>query len=555
MGKLSLILIFLASPAMATIYETSVGEIRATATSGNVNGGFFDPVIAGVNGVDYSQQDVAVSSSTAWASTIGTTDPSFVTLSGFTPSLALIGNAMHCTAGTSWNTAAATAYHIIIGTDTNGVYIHGAAGSAATLSGGTCYIGGAASLGAGSDLYYFRAALGTNGVGGTKIWWKKGSYTMGAALSTLATCGTQAPCVIEGYQTTRGDLPSMDNAPVASNGATNQSSLGANWKMKFVDWIGGGVAMFNLAANDQVIGCRITNNSTTATRTALVAYTNTLIMGCDICSYRGKAITETNVAGVRLIGNYIHDSDMGIIFGTTQAGHTVINNLFVGNYSIGLNISTAWTNGFVFYGNTFYGAENKLGVGMNIFTGTTGSWYLNNIFYGFTTGISMPDTPNDMYSDYNDFYNNGTNTLNIDHKPHDLFVNPQFANVHQLVNTGTVTAGASDLTLTDTGQNFSSVVAGSDFIDIISGVNVTTGTYGIVTVAPGADTTKIVLDLDPTPSSTGSSIVYSLTTGRNFATGPNVWAQGFPEMFNDYTPSDLDIGAVNHRDAPRAYAQ
>ena len=217
---------------------------------------------------------------------------------------------------------------------------------------------------------------------------------------------------------------------------------------------------------------------------------------------------------------------MGIIFGTTQAGHTVINNLFVGNYSIGLNISTAWTNGFVFYGNTFYGAENQLGVGMNIFTGTTGSWYLNNIFYGFTTGISMPDTPNDMYSDYNDFYNNGTNTLNIDHKPHDLLVNPQFANVHQLVNTGTVTAGASDLTLTDTGQNFSSVVAGSDFIDIISGVNVTTGTYGIVTVAPGADTTKIVLDLDPTPSSTGSSIVYSLTTGRNFATGPNVWRKG-----------------------------
>ena len=531
-------------------------ESRLTATSGNVNGGFFDPVIAGVNGGDYSQQDVAVSSSTAWASTIGTTDPSLVTLSGFTPSLALIGNAMHCTAGTSWNTAAATAYHIIIGTGTNGVYIHGAAGSAATLSGGTCYIGGAASLGAGSDVYYFRAALGTNGVGGTKIWWKQGSYTMGAALSTLATCGTQAPCIIGGYQTTRGDQPSMDNAPYVNAGNLLQHAVGQNWELKYITLVGNGnIMMLMTGTNTRLIKCRIINNAH-SNKTAISAGVNSLIYGCDICAYSGTAIGWSNITAVRIIGNYIHDSLYGIGISLAQAGHTIIGNLFVGNQTHDFDATNAWTTMILFAENTFYGNESQIGDSINFITGTYSTLIYDNIFYGKTTAVSIADAVNNFYSDYNDYYNNGSDGSNLTKGTHDLAVNPMFANVHQLTNQGTVTTGASNFTLTDTGQDFSTVVSSQDYIDILSGTNVTAGTYKVVGVAPGGDTTKIVLDLNPTTSGTGSSITYGLTTGRNFIVGPFLRRMAFPQMFaSSATLNYSDIGATQHHDAPRAYAQ
>jgi hypothetical protein len=52
---------------------------------------------------------------------------------------------------------------------------------------------------------------------------------------------------------------------------------------------------------------------------------------------------------------------------------------------------------------------------------------MNNIIYGYTTGISMGSNyPSVVYADHNNFYNNTTNRTNIAVGANDTALDPQF---------------------------------------------------------------------------------------------------------------------------------
>ena len=551
MGKLSLILIFLASPALATIYGTTVGEIRATATAGNVNGAFFDPVIAGANGVDYTQQDVYVSSSTAWASANGTSDPATVTLAGFTPSLALIGNTLHCSAGTSWTTSAVGNYHIILATDTTsgGIIVAGAVGSVATLTGGTCYIGGAASLNGGTqDLYFFRSATGLNGTGGTKIWWKAGNYTLGSALSTLSAGGTQAPVVVEGYNTTRGDHPTGSNRPFFSNPGI---TLAAQWEWKFTASTGSAAVNFTLGASDYILGNTIINNSNTAARNNIITATNIILEDNEFVDYRGIAVSMSNTVGVKVINNYFHDSDTGFKFSTTQAGVVAYGNLFSMIVSSAMVTGTAWTSSALINHNTIVGTPAQFGIGISWFTGSTFQGVENNVFYGLQTGMQSLDTQTAIWEDYNDYYDNGTDLVGIVKGPHDLAVNPQFANINYYHGTTATTTSGNHLV--DTSATFQTwgITPGEDCVYVQSGTGVTVEIYGIKSVD---SQTQITTDVTLTANATADK-VWHINKVRDSTVGPQLRGNASPGLFGDGSTSWRDFGAIQHHDAPRAYAQ
>src|SRR6185503_3216020 len=105
-------------------------------------------------------------------------------------------------------------------------------------------------------------------------------------------------------------------------------------------------------------------------------------------------------------------------------------------------------------------------------------------------------------------YNNTADVASSDYTKwqvgaHSIALDPQFALVGQVVNLGTVSTSGS--TLTDTGQNFTTagIVAGRDFLQIVTTTG-TAGTYGIATVGTTTLTTDIALG-------TGSSVTYQIT--------------------------------------------
>lgn len=178
-----------------SLSANTVMEVRQGGD--DTNGGGF---VTGASGTDYSQQDSAQLSLTDLA-TSGAVTTLTSSTGGFTS--AMIGNLIYIASGTNFD---AGFYEITGHTDTNTVTLDRTPSSGGAGSGGSGKVGG---------------ALGTPGMltdvpwtNGMKAWVK---HNATAYLMTTTVAGAAGPCditanggakqiVVEGYETTRGDL-------------------------------------------------------------------------------------------------------------------------------------------------------------------------------------------------------------------------------------------------------------------------------------------------------------------------------------------------------------
>lgn len=500
--------------------------------------------------VDYSQGTTATQTSTTLVSDAGT--PSTWSGGSLTYGPNLVGNIALVRGGTNWTVA----WYEIVSVTATTIVVDKTSGTGTT--GGTISIGGAISLGGSTtsrtDSSFFAQMSGTNGTGGNRVFIKAGSYTMGVSV-TAGAGGTLEPVAYEGYNTLRGDTPVGANRPTLIFGALTFTGGSSNSVFNIIAtgtaatfWTSG--TIINVFSN-----CKISNLSSTATRIALNPG-QSYISNCEFQSYRGIAISAGGGSPFVVQNCYIHDSDTGISYSNT--GSPVIDNNIIASCvtaAIALSGAIVTANTSITR-NTLYGAENKTGIGLNISNAASGRLIvMNNIFYGFVTGVSFNTANDSNYSNYNDYFNNTTDRTNWKLGANDATVNPSFTNATQVTGTaGAFVAGNNKLV--DTTKNFSSlgVVAGN-FIYIVSGTGSTAGIYlidSISTTTNPNDTLNITTPNSPGTSTTTDK-VYQITLGYNFAVGTNLKALGFPGAFQGASPTGpttgfLDIGAAQRQE-------
>lgn len=513
------------------ISGAAVWEVRSTATASNVNGGFF---VTGATGTDYSQQNAA-----QYALTGGTSAGAGSTILHASAAADMVGNGLHLISGTN---ATAGWYEVI----SVSVGISITVDRAVTTGAGASIvfnIGGAMSLGSADD------ALFESLTAGNVMWIKGGSsitYTLGGAVTIAAAGTSQKPIMVNGYNSVRGDNPTGATRPTLDSGG-NGFTYGANWEAYYMIQTGSGSTFLSVGTSGKFVYSKAVNPSTTAARIAITCGNSALIDSCEVICYRGVALNASSV-GVVVTGCYIHDSDIGLKSSATTAVTIYDNNIIADNVTHAVEIITAKTGSSYLLGNTIYGAENKLGIGFSIATGTTNAVAINNIFYGFVTGISHADVQTVSYSDYNDFNNNTTNTTNWATGPHTITSNPTFTNVTQIKGTAATTSGS---VLTDGAANFSSVVDNQDFVYIVSGTGITAGKYLIT----AHTTTTITLSSAPGTSAVADK-VWQITLGHNFAVGTNMSGIGFPAALPAALSTGYpDVGAVQRQPSINTYSR
>lgn len=531
--KYLFIFLALTVAANAALPSTAVINVRSTATAGNLNGGGFN---SARGGTDYSLQDTAqINGLTDGTSNVSTT---FTSATGsFTA--AMVGNYLHLTAGTNstpgW-------YEIVTYNSATSVVLDRACSTGA-MTNGTFYVGGAMSMASTLDDDIFEAC-----VPGNTVTVKSGTYTLGETVTIAIDGSTTVPIKVIGYTTTPGDTCTGTNRPLFDCGA-NGFGTGDNWHWINMRYTGTASAVLNLGLPQTVVNCKSTNTSTTASRTAIQCSGIGMLLQTEAVSYRGPAVTMGTSNAV-ISGCWFHDSTVGITLSATTATVAIVDNIIESNTTAAIQSTAATTANLLIQNNTLFGSTNTTGTGIILPTGATQTRVLNNIITGFATGISHADTQSSGYDNFNIYHNNDADVSAAGQwqkGANSSTIAPSFSNVSQVVNTGTVTAGASDNILTDTGANFtaSGVVAGRDYVYLVSGTNCTAGVYGITSVG----TTTLTLDLDPTSASTGSSIVYQITTGRNFAVGTALKALAFPgTMAGGYSTGYKDPGALQRQE-------
>ncbi len=458
-------------------------------------------------GIDYTMKTTAIVN--------GVTDFNSTTISplnltsataAFTP--AMVGNIFHQTTTGTGGFGLTQWFEIVTYVNATTVTLDRTPNSGTASVNCTGYIGGAMSMGALDDAFFETL------VPGNFLFTKTGTYSIGAAISVGTALGT-ATSVIKwiGFNTVPGDEPAAANWPVMASGA-NAITLATNWWHRGISCNGTASTMFTDAASNRSINCKFVNTSTTANRVAHAGST-AYIMACEAVSYRGYAFSSA--AAMTYHGCRAHDSVIGMRNTSASSSIiTLIENTFENNSTAGLQLSGGLSGILLANGNVFYGAENKLGVGIDIATGATNQVILNNIFYGLTTGIQHADSQTQALVDYNTFFNNTndvSSTAQVQKGPHNIAVNPSFINATQVTGaTATTTAGNH---LVQAGATFitSGVVAG-DYVYVVSGTGVTAGTYMIQSVD---SETQITTDIAITANATGDK-VFQIAVGHNLAT-------------------------------------
>ena len=522
----------------AAISASAVFEFRSTATASMVNGGGF---VTGASGTDYSLQDAA-----QWTASDGTSNASTTfTSATMTFTSAIVGNVLHLTAGTNGTVGW---YEITGYMDANTITLDRNCSTGA-MTNGTFYVGGALSLNSTLDDDFFEEISGANTADGVKVWFKNGTYTLGEGVSIAGAGGDQKPIVVEGYNVTRGDAPTGTNRPTIAQGANNWTYSGANWDEYNIIRTGTGTTVLGgNGVTKKLINCKVTNNSSTAARNSISDFG--WVVNCELGSYRGNAInTSSSSSFVKIYGCYIWGSNNGVTIGGTggSMNRSIMNSIIESCVTNAIVFTGAQTGDFLISGNTLYGSENTTGTGGNFITGTTQVKILNNIIYGFATGVSHADVQTVGYDDYNDYNNNYSDVSNWTKGANDSVLAPSFTNVGQVTGTtGVFVAGGSKLV--DTSKDFTALlVAAGDIVYIVSGTGVTAGNYlidSISTTTNPNDTLNITIPASPGTNTTADK-VYQITTGHNFAIGTNLKALGFPGAFQGgLTTGYMDIGAV-----------
>jgi len=376
------------------ITADAVWEIRADATAGNVNGGFFK---TGATGTDFSQQAAAQYNLTGV-----TTAGADAILLDANAAAVMVGNAAHIISGTNFTAGWYEIISVVAGVS---ITLDRACTSAAGAD-GVVNIGGAISLAAANDDAVFE-----NAVAGQKFWVKQGSYTIGGII-TMAAAGTATvPILMEGYATTRGDKPTGATRPLITNNTGTTITVGAYWKINNVSFYGltDGFVLVTSGISNVYTDCKFNFATATGSRAAVYGTADVALIRCELICTSGRGV---NTAGTfTAIGCYFHDSAIGLI--SSGSTHYVVNCLF-DTFSTGaVWLSSASNATDLFYGNTFYGAETPAGYGILLAASSTDVRLLNNIIYGFVTGVEHGTVGQNMGVDmFNAYYNNTTNATN-----------------------------------------------------------------------------------------------------------------------------------------------
>lgn len=499
----------------ATLNSAIGAAIQTDSTQGSPSPRYKTNTVAGVATVasptagtftiDYSQSTTAIKTDTNLTCTAAST--TIVATTGFTP--VMVGNLIHLTILTG--TGAIVGWYEIV-SYTNGTTVvldRTPTDGVNNITAGTFYVGGAISLNSTLDDDFFEIMSGTNGTGANRIFVKNGSYSLGEAVAIASAGGTQAPVIIEGYNTTRGDIPTGTSRPEITGGAS-ALTLAANWEMYNVSFNSSATTGFTMGAGNKIVNTKIVNNSTLV-RVAMIPGADTFILNSEIISYKGTAVS-ISASIVQIVGSYIHNSNNGITMGSSASNLHLLNSIISSNVAQAINTTAAPVGNLLIVGNTFYGAENKLGVGMNWITGTTDVHTLNNIFYGFTTAVTHANVQTVSFDNYNNYFNNTADVNNWAKGANTLAVNPAFTSMSQMTGTG-----ATSLTnvLTHAAGGFNATVTDNvTLVYLVSG----TGTgfiAGNYLVTAHTDTT-LTLSSVITSSGAGSAIVFQLDYGLNF---------------------------------------
>lgn len=509
---------------------SAVMEMRASGGS-NLNSGVFDAGVA-VPGTDYTLQDSSQANGTDLVSANGTNATPSVTSVGYTFTTADEGNSIVVSAGTNWTVS------VYIITDTSGgaAILDKACGSVDVLAAGTwrmggAYPGGNATAGISDDARFELL------VGGNTAWVKAGTYAMGT-VSITSSSGTATNRIKAfGYNSTRGDNPTGSNRPIWGAGANAVTSGNSAYEYRHIQFTGTGTNLLSVGASSYAENVKAVNSSISPGRIAITINTSSELFRSESVSQNGIAISASSTS-ISIIGNDAHDSDTGISI-TNNNSMNISFNLLTNNKTAGIS-ATAISPRVTINSNTIYGSQAKIGIGISM-SGVTSSntRIYNNTFSGLAEGINIGTVLQDsVVENYNNFHNNTTDRTNINTGANSIALDPTFTSVTQITGTG-ATSDAAVITMT--GADLSTVAV-NDFIRVVSATTAAAMTYRITAFDDGADTVTV----DPTIG-TGSNIVWSIGTNRNFSVGTNMKAVGFPGAFSSNsveTTGYLDIGAV-----------
>lgn len=498
-----------------------VWELRASATAGNVNGGGFK---TGASGTDYSQQDAAQYALTGVTSA-GAGD-TFLTASA---AANMVGNVCRVVSGTNftagWYEIIAVSVGVSVQVDravTTGV---GAAG--------VINIGGAMSMNSTLDDDLFEVFIP-----GNTVYIKSGTYGLGETVSVGTGIGTAAaPINVIGYNATRGDNPTGSSRPLLACAAFS-FTFGTFTNISNLILTGTAASVCTVSTGGSALNVKSLNSSTTPARTALSGgVSDCTIINCEAVSQNGIASSITSRG--RLIGSYLHDSDVGIQIATS--GPFVQNCLIESNKTAGIQI-TATTNSNYIANNTIYGSEAKIGTGISLANNTQITSIINNIIYGHVTGVSQATAQiKSNMGWFNNFNNNTTNATNYTLSSTDTTSNPTFTSASQLTGSTATTSGS---VLTQSGGDFSTVTDNVDYLRVVSGTGVAAGIYLIT-----AHTATTLTVNNTLGTSSGGDVVWVVPVNHNLSIGTNLKAAAFPGLFpGSETTGYMDTGAVQRQE-------
>ena len=405
-----------------------IWEFRPTAGD-NANGGGFKE---GASGTDYSQQNAAQVAYTDLI--IDVVDDTQVTsvLTPFTS--AHVGNIINITGGAGFTTGRyeVTAVAAAIATLDRVVGTNGSTGGTGNLGGALDYF---------TDSFFDNSISASgNGNFGTRIHVKNtGTMTFDDILSAANCRGLSTrQGFIRGYKTTRGDNPSGSDRPLIDLVA-NQWDWDANCNtinieyLRFTTTSTRGMSIPLLSSG---INCKFSNTSGNGSKYAVLIGSNgvapssgSALINCEVTNPSGLGVglaTQAYVSGLYFIsGCWIHDCDTGITRHGTNTGRLYMSDTIIQACATTGVTGTSITLALV-KNCTFYGASTPAGTGINSLGAVDACIWTNNIFYGWTTGVTATTQAESLVADYNNFFNNTTDRTNITAGAHDTALDPQF---------------------------------------------------------------------------------------------------------------------------------
>ena len=460
-----------------------VWEIRTDGAQ--TNGGGFK---TGASGVDYSQQAAA-----QWALNPVTSAAITATMVNANAHADMVGNICRVVSGTN----ATLGWYEIISVNTGVDITVDRNWCSGVCVDGVVNIGGAFAFGGSLDNDFF--ASGAK-VAGHQVWVRGGTHTLGEITQPSVNGSSTATSQLLGYNATRGDNPIEDDRPLIDCGGFRFGfDLGPNywWNIKNLRFISAQNGYtFSAASFGYCVNVKVEN---TSTGSAFSTGQGTQVVGCEAIANYSTASGFYGNNYTSFVGCYA----CGSFYGFLLSGQ--------GSLAISCVVDTCHDGFYVGSGGgkvincTATGCET----GINIF----GNYLaiVNNILYSNYNGIKSGSAFTNSYFDYNCYYNNGTDVINVTKGENAVDGNPLLSGISVIEGADGVTDGVSGKTFTAASNPFVGVTT-DDYLNIVeAGTGATPGPFRIsVVVGDG----ELTLDSSAGVSKTGIS--YKIVKGADF---------------------------------------